>query len=246
MKILVCISSVPETTAPVKFTDDGSAFDSNGVNFIINPYDEWFALTRSIELVERSGGEVVVINVGKEANNSLVQKALAVGADKAVRVDVDPEDSRQVAQEIASYAKGQDFDLIVTGKETIDHSSGLVGGMIAAILDWHFESFVSHLEIEGNKAILHRDIEGGHVRASIPLPLVVSASKGMGEQRIPNMRGIMMAKKKPNEVRLAEYSNTNTVTRSFSVTPSKSGVTMIDPDNMDELVRLLKEEAKVI
>ncbi|MBT8189876.1 MAG: electron transfer flavoprotein subunit beta/FixA family protein [Saprospiraceae bacterium] len=246
MKILVCISKTPETTAKIAFTDNNTALDPNGVQFILNPYDEWFALVRALELKEELGGTVTVINVGPASNDVIIRKALAIGADEAIRVDAEATGARFVADQVANYAKGNDYDLILTGKETIDYNGSEVGSMIAELLELPFQSFARELTMEGDNVIITREIEGGTEKSKSQLPLVVSAAKGMAEQRIPNMRGIMMAKRKPLNVIPAVESSDGTKLSTYSLPAEKSSVKMIDPENMDELVRLLKEEAKVI
>jgi len=244
MKILVCISKTPETTAKIAFKDGNTAYDESGVQFIMNPYDEWYALVRAVELKEANGGTVTVINVGPATNDVVIRKALAIGADDAIRVDADPESSMFVAKQIAEQAKG--FDLILTGKETIDYNGSEVGAMIAEYLDLPYISYGTNLEVAGTTATIVRDIEGGAETSEVSLPLVVSAAKGMAEQKIPNMRGIMMAKRKPLNVVPAVDCDDLAVTSSFELPAGKSSVKMIDPENMDELVRLLQEEAKVL
>jgi electron transfer flavoprotein beta subunit len=246
MKLLVAISQTPETTARIGFKDGGSLFDSTGVNFIMNPYDEWYALVRALELKEEKGGTVTVIHVGPAANDVTIRKALAIGADDAVRVELNPDSSYSVAAQIAAHAKDQQYDIIFTGKETIDFNGSAVGSMIAELLDLPFVSHASSLKYNGDTAMVTRDIEGGVEEVELTGPYVLSAAKGLAEQRIPNMRGIMSAKTKPLQVvpavtvdSLAEYVH-------FEVPSAKSSVKMIDPNNMEELVRLLHEEAKVI
>jgi len=244
MKILVCISKTPETTAKVAFKDGNTAYDSNGVQFIMNPYDEWYALVRAIELKEAHGGSVTVINVGDATNDVIIRKALAIGADDAIRVDSNPSSSMFVAKQIASQAEG--YDLILTGKETIDYNGSEVGAMIAEYLGLPYISYATKLETDGNQVTVDRDIEGGTEVAKVATPLVISAAKGMAEQKIPNMRGIMMAKRKPLNVVPAVDAENLSVAVSYAMPAEKSSVKMIDPDNMDELVRLLREEAKVL
>ena len=246
MKILVAISQTPETTARIAFRNEGTVFDSTGVNFIINPYDEWYALVRAIELKEQKGGSVTVIHCGPAANEVNIRKALAIGADDAVRVDIEPDSSLTVATQIADYAREQQFDIIFTGKETIDYNGSSVGAMIAELLELPFISHVSKLVAGDNTASVTRDIEGGIEEIEVEGPFVVSASKGLAEQRIPNMRGIMSAKTKPLQVIPGVPVDKNAEYVRFQVPPAKSGVKMVAPDNMDELVRLLHEEAKVI
>jgi len=244
MKILVCISKTPETTAKIAFKDGNSSFDESGVKYIMNPYDEWYALVRAVELKESNGGTVTVINVGPATNDVVIRKALAIGADDAIRIDAEPKSSMFVAKQIAEHAK--DFDLILTGKETIDYNGSEVGAMIAEYLDLPYVSYGTHLEVTDNTATIKRDIEGGSETAQVDFPLVISAAKGMAEQKIPNMRGIMMAKRKPLKVEAAVAIEDLAVASSFSLPAGKSSVKMIDPENMDELVRLLQEEAKVL
>ncbi len=244
MKILVCISKTPETTAKIAFKDGNTAYDESGVQFIMNPYDEWYALVRAVELKEAHGGSVTVINVGPATNDVVIRKALAIGADDAIRVDMEPMSSMNVAKQIAEQAK--EYDLILTGKETIDYNGSEVGAMIAEYLNLPYMSYATNLDIAGTTATITRDIEGGTEISEVALPLVISAAKGMAEQKIPNMRGIMMAKRKPLNIVPAVGGEDLAVASSFTLPEGKSAVKMIDPDNMEELVRLLQEEAKVL
>ena len=246
MKLLVCISKTPDTTSKISFTDGDTAFNAEGIQFIMNPYDEWYALVRALELKEANGGTVTVINVGPAENDVVIRKALAIGADDAVRVDSAGGSALNVAKQIAGYAKDQAFDIILTGKETIDYSGAEVGGMVAELLSMPFISFASHLDHDGSTAKVSRDIEGGVEVVEVTGPFVVSASKGMAEQRIPNMRGIMMAKRKPLNVAAAVEASDLVKATKFTLPAAKSGVKMLEADQMDELVRLLHEEAKVI
>ena len=246
MNLLVCISKTPETTAKIAFTEGNTVFDTSGVQYILNPYDEWYALVRAIELKEKHGGSVTVINVGPKENDTVIRKALAIGADSAIRVDKAPESAKDVAFQISEAARGKNYDIIFCGKETIDYNGAEVSAMIAEYLDMPFISFGIHLEVEGDAAVVTRDVEGGVEVAEVKLPLVVSASKGMAEQRIPNMRGIMMAKRKPLAIVAPQDFADQAVVTSYEMPPAKSSVKMLDPEDMDELVRLLHEEAKVI
>lgn len=246
MKLLVCITKTPETTAKIAFADGNTKFDESGVQFIMNPYDEWYALVRALELKEQQGGTVTVINVGPPANDVVIRKALAIGADDAVRIDTEPLSAGQVAANIAGHAKDKGYDLIFTGKESIDYNGSEVGGMIAEHLNIPFISYGSHMDHDGTKATIARDIEGGVEVVEVNGAFVLSASKGMAEQRIPNMRGIMMAKRKPLAVEEPTVAESKVSVASYTLPDAKSGVKMIDPENMDELVRLLREEAKVI
>lgn len=246
MKILVPISKVPDTTAKIAFTNNNTEFDTNNVQFIINPTDEWYALVRAIELVEKNGGSVTVINVGGADNEQFIRKALAIGADDAVRIDAEPLDAFFTASQIADYAKANAFDLVITGKETIDYNGAQLGAMIAEFMDANYVGLVTKLEVEGGKALMNREIEGGEEVVEATLPLVVGAQKGMAEQRIPNMRGIMQARTKPLAVVASNGVSPLVKIASYQLPPAKSGCTYVTADNVGELVRLLHEEAKVI
>ncbi|MFN0015516.1 MAG: electron transfer flavoprotein subunit beta/FixA family protein [Saprospiraceae bacterium] len=246
MKFLVCISQTPDTTAKVSFNADATEYNGAGVTYIMNPYDEWYALVRACELRETLGGTVVALNVGPAANETTIRKALAIGADEAVRIDADPKSAAYTARQIAEYAKSENFDLIFFGKETIDYNGAEVGAMLAEHLDMPFVSLASKLDLNGSTATIERDIEGGVEVSEADLPLVVSAAKGMAEQRIPNMRGIMSARTKPLHVVAPVSVDEPVKIVRFIMPPEKAGVKLIDPENMDELVRLLHEEAKVL
>lgn len=245
MKILVCISQTPDTTAKVSFKN-GTEFDSNGVQFIMNPYDEWYALVRACELKETLGGTVVALNVGPATNETTIRKALAIGADEAVRIDADPKSAMFTAKQIAAYATGKGFDILLFGKETIDYNGSEVGAMVAEMLDLPYVSYASQLDVAGNTATLQREIEGGTETLEVDLPFAASAAKGMAQQRIPNMRGIMMARSKALDVVAPVAFDDKVIPTGFALPPAKTGVKLVDPENMDELVRLLHEEAKVI
>ncbi len=246
MKILVCISKTPDTTSKISFSADGKDFNEAGVQYIMNPYDEWYALVRALELKETLGGTVSIINVGTADNETVIRKGLAIGADDAVRIDIDPQSALCVAKQIAEYAKTQNFDLVFLGKETIDYNGSEVGAMLAEYLDMPYISYANKLDLNGSTATVERDIEGGTEVLEVETPFVISAAKGMAEQRIPNMRGIMMAKTKPLVVvQPVAFSDPSTVIR-YELPKQKTSVRMIAADDMDELVRLLHEEAKVI
>ena len=247
MKILVCISKTPDTTAKIAFTEGNTKFDENGVQWIINPYDEWYSLVRAIELKEKDPSiQIHLVTVGGADTEPIIRKALALGGDEAIRVNNTASDSLVIAQEIASVANAGNYDLILTGKETIDYNSASIGSMLCALLDTNFVSSAVKLELNGTTAMVTREIEGGEESCTSPLPLIVSCQKGMAEQRIPNMRGIMAARTKPLKVVEATVQSATTSIKNFDLPPAKSGVKLVDPANMDELVRLLKEEAKVI
>lgn len=247
MKLLVCVSKTPDTTAKISFTADKKSFQPDGVQFIMNPYDEWYALVRAIELKEQLGaGTVTVINVGEASNDQILRKALAIGADEAVRVDTNPLDSFSTASLIAEYAKSQSFDIIFLGKETIDYNGSEVGSILAGLLDLPFVSYASKITADNGSFTINRDIEGGKEIVSVATPFVISAAKGLAEQRIPNMKGIMMAKTKPLQVIPAAATPTYVETIAFEEPKAKSACKYVDADDMDTLVSLLQKEAKVI
>ena len=246
MKILVCISKSPDTTSKIAFTDGNTKFDENGVQYIVNPYDEWYALVRALEIKEAGGGQVTIVTVGNAADEAVIRKALAIGADEAVRIDADPKDAYYTAIQIANYAKSNGFDLILTGKETINYTGSQVGGMIAESLDLPFVSLATKLDVNGSNLTMEREIVGGVQVVEVSIPAVISCAKGMAEQRIPNMRGIMAARTKPLQVVAPVELEELTSFTSYLMPNAKSAVKMISPDNMDELVNLLHNEAKVI
>ncbi|MEO9258299.1 MAG: electron transfer flavoprotein subunit beta/FixA family protein [Crocinitomicaceae bacterium] len=246
MKILVCISKSPDTTSKINFTDGNTKFDENGIQYIVNPYDEWYALVRALELTEGNGGSVTTITVGTAADESIIRKALAIGANDAVRINAEPTDAYFVASEIADYAKKNQFDIVLTGKETLDYNGSQVGGMIAELMNLPFISLASKLDVAGTTATLEKEITGGVEVVEVAVPFVASCAKGMAEQRIPNMRGIMAARTKALTVIEPVAADKLTSYVSFEVAPSKTACKMIDPENMDELVSLLHNEAKVI
>ena len=246
MKILVCISKAPDTTSKIAFTEQNTKFDENGIQYIINPYDEWYALVRALEIKEAGNADVTIITVGSAADEAIMRKALAIGADNAIRIDADPKDAYFTAVQIANYAKTNAFDLILTGKETINYNGSQVAGMIAEILDFPLISQASKLDIIGTTLSLEREIIGGLQVVEVAMPAVVSCAKGMAEQRIPNMRGIMAARTKPLKVVEPIATNEYTQVIQFELPAPKSGVKLIAPDQVEELVRLLHEEAKVI
>ena len=246
MKVLVCISKAPDTTSRIAFTDGDTSFDESGVQFIVNPYDEWYALVRAIELVETGGGSVTTITVGDASCDPIIRKALAIGANDAVRIDTEPKDSTQVARLIAEYASDKGYDIILCGKETIDHNSAAVGAMIAECLDMPFVPFASSLNVDGDSYDLTCETVGGTNKVVVNSSFVLSAAKGMSEQRIPNMRGIMSARTKPLKVVEPTGDGATTNVLKFALPPAKGDCKLVDADNPAELVRLLREEAKLI
>jgi electron transfer flavoprotein beta subunit len=246
MKILVCISKTPDTTAKIAFTDNNTKFAEAGVQFILNPYDEWYALVRAIELKEKDPATILhLVNVGGPDNDPIIRKALALGGDEAFRVNSDSRDSFYIASQIANVARQNNYDLIFTGKETIDYNGASIGGMVAGLLDLPYISFATKFDLDGSSATVTREIEGGEEVDEVNLPLVVSCQKGVAEQRIPNMRGIMGARTKPLKVSEPSEAETLTSIDSFELPPPKAGVKLVPADQPEELVRLLHEEAKV-
>lgn len=247
MKILVCISKTPDTTAKIAFTNNNTKFDTNGVQWIINPNDEYYALVRAIELKEADPSTTIhLINVGGADADAILRKAFALGGDEGIRVNEENGDSFGIATQIAAIAKEQAYDIILLGKETIDYNGSAIGGMVAEMLDIPYVSLASKFELNGTSATITREIEGGAEICEVALPVVVSCTKGMAEQRIPNMRGIMAARTKPLKVVEPVAVAPLTTITEYSLPPQKAGVKLIAPDNIAELVRLLKEEAKVI
>ncbi|MFI5151737.1 MAG: electron transfer flavoprotein subunit beta/FixA family protein [Chitinophagales bacterium] len=247
MKILVCISKSPDTTTKIAFTDNNTKFASDGVQWIINPYDEWYALVRAIELKENDASTALhLISVGGPEADPIIRKALALGGDEAIRVNTDSRDSYSIAAQIAAVAKSANYDLIFTGKETIDYNGSSIGGMLAELLDLPFVSLATKFDWNGNAAIVTREIEGGEETDELKLPAVISCQKGMAEQRIPNMKGIMSARTKPLKVIEPVAVEPLTSIVSFELPPPKAGVKLVPADNPAELVRLLHEEAKLI
>ncbi len=247
MKILVCVSKTPDTTAKIAFTDGNTKFDEAGVQWIINPYDEWYSLVRAIELKEANPAATIhLVTVGNADAEPIIRKALALGGDEAIRVNTDNSDAYYIAAQIAEVAKHGGYDLVFTGKETIDYNGSSIGGMIAEMIDAPYISLATKFDLNGTTATVVREIEGGEETAEVALPLVVSCQKGVAEQRIPNMRGIMAARTKPLKVVEPAAVDALTSVVSFELPPAKAGVKLVAPDNVEELVRLLHEEAKAI
>ncbi|WP_445385707.1 electron transfer flavoprotein subunit beta/FixA family protein [Robiginitalea sp. IMCC44478] len=248
MKILVCISSVPDTTSKINFTADNTAFDTNGVQFVINPNDE-FGLTRAMWFKEKQGATVHIATVGLATVEPVMRKALAIGADEAIRVDAAPTDGLFVANQLAAIIKDGGYDLVIAGRESIDYNGGMVPGMIAAMLGMNFVNTCIQMEIEGDKAKAVREIDGGKETLETSLPLIIGGQKGLVEEsdlRIPNMRGIMMARQKKLEVIPATDAAKGTEEVRYEKPAPKGPVKLVDPDKLDELISLLHNEAKVI
>lgn len=245
MKILVCISKTPDTTTKIAFKDGNTQLDENGVQWIINPYDEWYSLVRAIELKEKDPTAIIhLVTVGGADCDPIIRKALALGGDEAFRINAESADSYFIAAQIADLANKNGYDLILTGKEAIDYNSAAIGGMVAELVGAPYLSLATLFELSGNTATITREIEGGEEVATVDLPVVVSCQKGMAEQRIPNMRGIMAARTKPLQVIEPAAVDTLTSIVGFELPPAKAGCKMVAADNVAELVRLLHEEAK--
>ncbi|PKQ61615.1 hypothetical protein BZG02_15365 [Labilibaculum filiforme] len=249
MKILVCISNVPDTTTKVKFKEENTLFDDSGVQWIINPWDE-LALTRALELKEDAGNsvdEVSVIHVGGAQTDVTLRKALAIGADKAIRIDACPADAYSVAGQIAAYLKENPFDIVFSGIESSDYNGSSVGAMIAEFMDYSGVSSVTSVAFEGDELILYRAIPGGKQKIKAKIPLVAVVQKGIAtEPRIPAMRGIMMARKKPLEVKPAIEMQILTKSVKFEMPEAKGACKMLDAEHVEQLLELLKNEAKVL
>lgn len=245
MKILVCISNVPDTTTKITFTNDNTQFNTAGVQFIVNPYDE-IALSRAIELCEGGKGTVTVINVGESATEPTIRKALAIGADDAVRVNAAPRDAYFTAFQIAEYAKSNDFDMILCGRESIDYNGSQVAAMVGEFLDIPSISIIKKLDYDGTTATIEREIEGGKEVVSVSGKFVASCAEGTAEPKIPNMRGIMSARTKPLTVVEATAIDELGKVSKFETPAPRGAVKLIPAENAEELIALLHTEAKVI
>ena len=248
MKILVCISHVPDTTSKINFTNGDSEFDTNGVQFVINPNDE-FGLTRAIWFQEQQGATVTVVNVGGPETEPTLRKALAIGANEAIRVNANPTDGYFVAKQLAEVIKNGGYDLIIAGKESLDYNGGMVPGMVAGLLGYNFLNSCVSLTVEGNSAIASREIDGGKETVSTSLPLIIGGQKGLVEEkdlRIPNMRGIMTARTKVLTILEPVAASSETKAIKFEKPAPRSAVKLVSADNLDELISLLHNEAKVI
>ncbi|RBA28462.1 electron transfer flavoprotein subunit beta/FixA family protein [Flavobacterium tibetense] len=248
MKILVCISHVPDTTSKINFINGDTEFDTNGVQFVINPNDE-FGLTRAIWFKEQQGASVTVVNVGGTDAEATLRKALAIGADEAIRINANPSDGMFVATELAAVVKAGNYDLVIAGKESLDYNGGMVPGMLAGLLGFNFVNSCIGLDVNGTEAKAIREIDGGKETVSTSLPLVIGGQKGLVEEkdlRIPNMRGIMMARTKALDVKEPTTTETASKAVKFEKPAAKSAVKLISADNIDELIDLLHNEAKVI
>jgi len=248
MKILVCISRVPDSATRILICSDGKSIDSKGIKFVVNPYDE-FAIEEGIRLKEKNGGEVTVITVGTEQSTDVLRTALAMGVDKAVLVKgEEPKDSYYVAKNIAEYAKELNPDIIILGRQSIDFDSFQIPAELGTMLGISAISVVSELNIEGNKVIAEREIEGGKEIVETTLPCIISAQKGLNDPRYPKLPDIMKAKSKPIEEKTPVQTEERiTILGMTMPLKQRIGKLLTDSeDDLNELVRLLHEEAKVI
>lgn len=246
MKILVCVSKVPDTTTKISFTDNDTKFNNSNVTWIMNPTDEWYALVRALELKEAAGGTVTLINVGDAENDAIIRKGLAIGADDAVRINGAENDPYYIASQIANYAKDKGYDIIFTGKETINYNGYVIGGLVSELLDLSYVSMVNKLDVNGGVATAKREIEGAIETLEIKLPLVVSAQKGIAEARIPNMRGIMAARTKPLQVIEPVAADELVSVVKYELPAPKQAVKLFKVEEVEKLVEALHNEAKVI
>ena len=245
MKILVCLSNVPDTTAKISFTEDSKKLNKTGVQYIIGPYDD-YALARAVELKEEVGATVTVLHVGEADADPQLRKALAIGADDAIRINCEALDSVQVATEIAHIAAANQYDLILMGRESIDYNSGVVHGLVAEMLGIPSFSPVMKLSIAGGKAVFAREIDGGKEYAEAPLPLVLGCQEPIAEWKIPSMRGIMTARTKPLAVVEPKATSMSTELIAFALPAPKGSCKMIPAEEAESLIHLLKTEAKVL
>jgi electron transfer flavoprotein beta subunit len=249
MKILVCISNVPDTTTKIKFAEGNASIDAAGIQWVINPWDE-LSLTRALELKDDAGSgvkSVTVVHVGNSASEPTIRKALAIGADDAVRVNAESSDAFFVAAQIADVVRKEQYDLIMCGIESSDYNGSLVGGMISEFLGIPSVSAVSGLKIENGQPVMTREIDGGKEVVSVPAPVVAIVQKGIAkEPRIAAMRGIMMARTKP--VKLVEPIAIEPLTRIavFERPAPRAACKYVDAENPAKLIDLLQNEAKVI
>lgn len=247
MKILVCMSNVPDTTTKIKLNGDGTDYDKTGIQWIVNPWDE-LALTRALQLKDAGAVEkVTVINVGLTDTDPTIRKALAMGADDAIRVNADPKEAYFVAAQLAEAIRNNMYDVILAGIDSADYNGSLVGGMLAEFLDLPSVSSVSELFIEGGKVKLHREIDGGSEIIEVETPFVGIVQKGIAKEPvIASMRGIMMSRTKPIVVVEPAAIEAQTEFLSYELPKPKAACRMVDPENPKELVDLLYNEAKIL
>lgn len=249
MKVLVCISQVPDTTTKVKFIDGNKKLDTTGIQWIINPWDE-LSLTRALELKDDPATgikSVTIAHVGPAGSEPTIRKCLAIGADDAIRVNAEPADAFYVASQIAEVVKNEKFDIILCGIESSDHNESAVGGMVAELLDCPSVSAVSGITISGGQALISREIDGGREIVTVPGPFIAVVQKGIAkEPRIAAMRGIMMARTKPIKVVEPVNVDAHTEVTEFELPKPRAACRFIDPEDPKQLISILQNEAKVI
>ncbi len=248
MKIAVCVSQVPDTTTKVKLGADGKTIDPAGVTYIINPYDE-FAVEAALQLKETSGGETIVLSVGTENNKEAIKKAFSMGIEKGILVKTDAAlCSYAVARNLADVLKEINPDIVFFGKQSIDYDNSQVASLTAEMLGMPSVTVVVSMSLEGGKITCEREIEGGKEIVETSLPAVIAAQRGLNNPRYPNLKGIMAAKSKPIEERQPTYTQNLTEILSMKLPPAKPKGKIVgtDASAVHELVRLLREEAKVI
>jgi electron transfer flavoprotein beta subunit len=250
VKIAVCIKRVPDTETRVKVAADGLSIDETGVKFILNPYDE-FAVEEALQRREKAGaGEVVVVALGPDTAQETIRTALAMGADRGVLLTCDavPADGLAVAKALSAELKGGGYDLILCGKLAVDDYHHAVGAMIAELLELPCVCAAVKLTLEGASAVAERETEGGLEVMGFALPAVVTCDKGLNTPRYPALKGIMAAKKKPIEVKPVSFEGARVMVRALELPPARQEGRIVGegPDAVPELVRLLREEAKVL
>ncbi len=247
MKILVTISKTPDTTSRVAFTDNGTQYDTTGVQWIINPFDEWYSLVKAVELKEKDPSSTIhIVTVGDANSEPILRKALSIGGDEAIRVNKVSAEPFDIASQLAQVAKEGNYDILFTGKESIDYNAASVGAMLAELLDLPFVPLATKLDINGTEATIVREIEGGEETDEVALPFVIGTTKGMAEQRIPNMRGIMAARSKPLKVVEPIAVDSQVEVTKYDLPPAKSGVKLFEPGQEEALVEILHEKEKVV
>ncbi len=239
------MSVVPDTTTKITFTDNNTKFNTQGVQFIINPYDE-LSLTRALEITEKSGGSVTVATVGLADADAVIRKALAIGANDAIRINAEPVDGQFVAEQLAHIVREGGYHMVLTGRESIDYNGGQVCGLLGALLKWPSVNVCTKIDVVDGKGHFERDIDGGRETVTAVLPVVASGQKDLCEPRIPNMKGIMAARTKPlnvvNPIAVETFGQYN----AFENPVAKQAVKLFDAQNAGQLIDALKNEAKVI
>lgn len=245
MKILVCITHVPDTTSRIAFTDDNTRFDSKDIQYIIGPYDD-YAISKAVDLKSSHNAHVTVLNVGHQETEPTLRRALAIGADEAIRIDAEPSDSYFVAVQIAEHIKNNPYDLVLMGRESTDFNGGIVHALTGELTGMPSFSPVMHLEIKEKKVEIAREIEGGKEFLEATLPIITGCQEPIAEWKIPNMRGIMTARTKPFKVLEAIAADERTTNTGFELPPKKGEIKLVNSDEVEKLFDLLRNEAKVI